>query len=98
MQNFFTFSRVDRHEITFRVEQNPEKKTATDVARAINDSRFKNNLSRRYGVVVVRAGVGDKVNHFPYNNKCLFFLLISNCFVKCITASVFPLHLLWKLW
>lgn len=61
MQNFFTFSRVDRHEISFRVEQNPEKKTATDVARAINDSRFKNNLQRRYGVVLVRAGVGDKV-------------------------------------
>lgn len=61
MQNFFTFSRVDRHEISFRVEPNPEKKTATDVARAINDSRFKNNLQRRYGVVLVRAGVGDKV-------------------------------------
>lgn len=61
MQNYFTFSRVDRHEISFRVETNPEKKTATDVARAINDSRFKNNLQRRYGVVLVRAGVGDKV-------------------------------------
>lgn len=60
MQNFFTFSRVDRHEISFRVEDNPEKKTAADVARAISDSRFKNNLSRRLGVIVVRAGVGDK--------------------------------------
>lgn len=61
MQNYFTFSRVDRHEISFRVEQNPDKKTAFEIARAINDSRFKNNLQRRYGVVVVRAGVGDKV-------------------------------------
>lgn len=60
MQNYFTFSRVGRHEITFRVEENPEKKTAADVARAINDSRFKNNLSRRLGVIVIRAGVGDK--------------------------------------
>lgn len=70
MQNYFTFSRVDRHEISFRVETNPEKKTATDVARAINDSRFKNNLQRRYGVVLVRAGVGDKVRTpFPLKLK-----------------------------
>lgn len=62
MHHYFTFSRVDRHEISFRVEDNPEKKTAADVAKAISDSRFKNNLSRRLGVVVVRAGVGDKVN------------------------------------
>lgn len=60
MQNYFTFSRLDRHEITFRVEENPEKRTAADMARAINDSRFKNNLSRRLGVIVIRAGVGDK--------------------------------------
>lgn len=60
MQNYFTFSRVDRHEISFRVEDNPEKKTADDVAKAINDSRFKNNLSRRLGVIVINAGVGDK--------------------------------------
>ncbi|KAG4070861.1 hypothetical protein HA402_011087 [Bradysia odoriphaga] len=60
MQNYFVFSNLARHEITFRVEENPEKKTAADVARAINDNRFKNNLSRRLGVNVLRAGVGDK--------------------------------------
>ncbi|XP_053692260.1 receptor-type tyrosine-protein phosphatase N2 [Sabethes cyaneus] len=60
MQGYFTHPRVDRHEVSFRVESNPDKKTATDVAKQINDSRFKNNLSRRLGVLVIQAGVGDK--------------------------------------
>lgn len=64
LQNYFTHMRVDRHEVTFRVEPNPEKKTALDVAKSINDSRFKNNLSRRLGVLVLRAGVGDKVKDY----------------------------------
>ncbi|KAG5684010.1 hypothetical protein PVAND_013263 [Polypedilum vanderplanki] len=64
LQNFFTHMRVDRHEVSFRVEQNPEKNTALDVAKSINDSRFKNNLSRRLGVLVLRAGVGDKVKDY----------------------------------
>lgn len=64
LQNYFTHMRVDRHEVSFRVEQNPEKKTALDVAKSINDSRFKNNLSRRLGVLVLRAGVGDKVKDY----------------------------------
>lgn len=42
------------------MEPNPEKKTAADVARAINDARLKNNLYRRLGVTVILAGVGDK--------------------------------------
>lgn len=46
--------------MSFRVETNPDKKTAADVAKQINDSRFKNNLSRRLGVLVIQAGVGDK--------------------------------------
>uniref|UniRef100_A0AAG5DBM1 Receptor-type tyrosine-protein phosphatase N2 n=1 Tax=Anopheles atroparvus TaxID=41427 RepID=A0AAG5DBM1_ANOAO len=60
MQGYFTHPRVDRHEVSFRVEPNPDKKTAADVAKQINDSRFKNNLSRRLGVLVLQAGVGDK--------------------------------------
>ena len=64
LQNYFTHPRVDRHEVSFRVEPNPEKKTALDVAKSINDSRFKNNLSRRLGVLVLRAGVGDKVKEY----------------------------------
>jgi receptor-type tyrosine-protein phosphatase N len=64
LQNYFTHTRVDRHEVSFRVEPNPEKKTALDVAKSINDSRFKNNLSRRLGVLVLRAGVGDKVKDY----------------------------------
>lgn len=60
MQGYFTHPRVDRHEVSFRVEPNPEKKTADDVSKQINDSRFKNNLSRRLGVLVIQAGVGDK--------------------------------------
>ncbi|XP_055711832.1 receptor-type tyrosine-protein phosphatase N2 isoform X2 [Phlebotomus papatasi] len=66
MQGYFTYPRIDRHEVSFRVEPNPEKKTAADIARAINDSRVRNNLSRRLGVVVVRAGVGDKTKKDPY--------------------------------
>lgn len=69
MHDYFTALRVDRHEITFRVEDNPEKKTAEDIARAINDNRFKNNLSRRLGVTVLGAGIGNKTkntgSHFP---------------------------------
>lgn len=62
MKNYLTLSNLARHEITFRVEPNPEKKTATDMARAINsdDNRIKMNLHRRLGVVVKHAGVGDK--------------------------------------
>lgn len=63
MKDLLTSIRVDRHEIAFRVEQNPNK-TALDVARAINDGRFKNNLSRRLGVTVIRAGVGNKTKNF----------------------------------
>ncbi|CAO1417843.1 unnamed protein product [Diamesa hyperborea] len=64
LQNYFTHTRVDRHEVSFKVEANPEKKTAADVAKSINDSRFKNNLSRRLGVLVSRAGIGDKVKDY----------------------------------
>jgi receptor-type tyrosine-protein phosphatase N len=64
LQNYLTHIRVDRQEVTFKVEQNPERKTAFDVAKAINDGRFKNNLSRRMGVLVMRAGVGDKVKDY----------------------------------
>ncbi|XP_049537285.1 receptor-type tyrosine-protein phosphatase N2 [Anopheles darlingi] len=60
MQGYFSHPRVDRHEVSFRVESNPDRKTAADVAKQINDSRFKNNLSRRLGVLVIQAGVGDK--------------------------------------
>lgn len=63
MKDMLTSIRVDRHEIAFRVENNPNK-TAYDVARAINDSRFQNNLSRRLGVIVIRAGVGNKTKEF----------------------------------
>lgn len=60
MRNYLTFSRVDRHEISFRVEENPLRRTATEVAHAINELRLKNNLNRRYGFTVMYAGVGDK--------------------------------------
>ena len=54
--------RVHPHEVSFRVDaNNPEKKTASDIAKAINDARVKNNILRRLGVTVVRAGVGDKI-------------------------------------
>lgn len=63
MKDQLTSIRVDRHEIAFRVENNPNK-TAYDVARAINDGRFQNNLSRRLGVIVLRAGVGNKTKDY----------------------------------
>lgn len=69
MEGYFTSLRVDRHEITFRVEDNPEKKTASDIARNINekiisDQRSRNNLSRRLGVTMIKAGVGDKIKTY----------------------------------
>lgn len=69
LQNYLTHARVDRQEVSFKVEANPEKKTAYDVAKSINDLRFKNNLSRRMGVLVLRAGVGDKVKDSDYTWK-----------------------------
>lgn len=61
LKQYITHLRVDRREVSFRVEPNPDKKTAADVAKLINDNRFKTNVFRRFGVTVVRAGVGDKV-------------------------------------
>lgn len=62
--------RIDTHEIAFKVESNPDKKTANDIARTINDTRFKNNLQRRLGLIVIRAGVGNKVKKsILYLNK-----------------------------
>ncbi|KAL9929600.1 tyrosine phosphatase IA-2 isoform 1-T4 [Glossina fuscipes fuscipes] len=63
MQGYFTYLTVQPHEVSFRVNSNnPERKNATDVARAINENRgVKNNLLRRLGVTVLKAGVGDKV-------------------------------------
>lgn len=41
---------------------NPERKTAADVARYINENRgVKNNIQRRVGYYVLHAGVGDRV-------------------------------------
>lgn len=65
MRNYLTSIRVDRHEIAFRVEKNPNK-NASEVARAINDARFKVNLSRRIGVIVDSAGVGNKTKSFGH--------------------------------
>lgn len=57
---YLSHIRVAKHEVSFKVDDNPEKKTAIDVARAINHPRFKSNLSRRLGVNVIAAGIGDK--------------------------------------
>lgn len=65
MKDYLTSIRVDRHEIAFRVEKNPNK-NASEVARTINDLRFRNNLSRRLGVIVVQAGVGNKAKSFGH--------------------------------
>ncbi|XP_067623406.1 receptor-type tyrosine-protein phosphatase N2 isoform X2 [Eurosta solidaginis] len=63
MQGYFTYLTVQPHEVSFRVNSNnPEHKTAADIARAINESRgVKNNILRRLGVTVLHAGVGDKI-------------------------------------
>lgn len=54
---------VQPHEVSFRVDSNnPERKTAADVARYINENRgVKNNIQRRVGFYVLHAGVGDRV-------------------------------------
>ncbi|XP_054083612.1 uncharacterized protein LOC105215047 isoform X2 [Zeugodacus cucurbitae] len=63
MQGYFTYLTVQPHEVSFRVDSNnPEHKTAADIARVINDNRgVKNNILRRLGFTVVHAGVGDKI-------------------------------------
>ncbi|XP_036329933.1 receptor-type tyrosine-protein phosphatase N2-like, partial [Rhagoletis pomonella] len=63
MQGYFTYLTVQPHEVSFRVDSNnPEHKTAADIARIINDNRgVKNNILRRIGVTVLHAGVGDKI-------------------------------------
>uniref|UniRef100_A0A336LY98 CSON007850 protein n=1 Tax=Culicoides sonorensis TaxID=179676 RepID=A0A336LY98_CULSO len=60
MEPYLTRSRVDRHEVSFFVEANPERKTAQDIARLLNDPRTKASISRRYGIIIETAGVGDK--------------------------------------
>lgn len=69
LKGYLTSLRVDRHEISFRVEDNPEKKTAADVARIINERlpSIKNNVSRRLGVTIISAGVGDKTKSTELN-------------------------------
>ncbi|XP_054744529.1 receptor-type tyrosine-protein phosphatase-like N, partial [Anastrepha obliqua] len=63
MQGYFTYLTVQPHEVSFRVDSNnPEHKTAADIARIINDNRgVKNNILRRLGFTVLHAGVGDKI-------------------------------------
>ncbi|XP_055387880.1 uncharacterized protein LOC129616309, partial [Condylostylus longicornis] len=65
LQMNFTHPRVDSHEVSFRVEPNPEKKSAIDVAKSINTDRFKSNIYRRFGITIVRSGVGNKVKYDP---------------------------------
>lgn len=60
MEPYLTRSRVDRHEVSFFVEANPERRSAQDVARLLNDSRTKASISRRYGIIIEAAGIGDK--------------------------------------
>lgn len=51
--------------MSFRVDSNnPEHKTAADIARAINEnSGIKNNLLRQLGITVLNARYGDR-RHF----------------------------------
>lgn len=57
MTGYFVPLSVDGQEIRFWIKENPERKTAADIAKAINDNRLKSNLSRRLGVSVIEAGV-----------------------------------------
>ncbi|XP_037958052.1 receptor-type tyrosine-protein phosphatase N2 isoform X2 [Teleopsis dalmanni] len=62
MQGYFAYLTVQPRQVSFRVDSNnPDHKTASDIARIINDNRgVKNNILRRIGVAVKSAGVGDK--------------------------------------
>lgn len=62
MKPYLTFSRADRHEISFRVGKNPENKNAADLARLIMDKNFFKSHARLKGLSVETAGVGDKVS------------------------------------
>ncbi|KAH8413242.1 hypothetical protein KR009_009113, partial [Drosophila setifemur] len=63
MQGYFSYLTVQKHEVSFRVNStNPERKSAGDVARTINENRgVKNNIQRRVGFYVLHAGVGDVI-------------------------------------
>lgn len=69
LNGYLSSLRVDRHEISFRVEDNPEKKTAADVARIINERlpSIRNAVLRRLGVSIISAGVGDKTKSSDFN-------------------------------
>lgn len=58
MENGFNFVRIDSHEVSWKVSPSYN---ATEVARAISDSRVRNNILRRLGITIEEAGIGDKV-------------------------------------
>lgn len=64
MEPYLKRIRVDRHEVSFFVEPNPEKKSAQDVVKVINDNRTRTNLQRRFGILIDFAGVGDKIKEY----------------------------------
>lgn len=47
--------------MSFRVEKNPEKKSAFDVAKLMTEKKFITTMFRLKGLSVQGAGVGDKV-------------------------------------
>lgn len=60
METYLKKIRVDPHEVSFFVEPNPERRSASDVAKLINTNRTKTSIYRRYGISIEGAGVGDK--------------------------------------
>ncbi|XP_028170723.1 receptor-type tyrosine-protein phosphatase N2 isoform X3 [Ostrinia furnacalis] len=57
-KNTFTNPRVDRGEVTFKVEKNNKGYNAVDVARRVDD--IKEDLRRETGAQVLSTGVGDR--------------------------------------
>lgn len=64
LQNYFTNILINRHELSFRVLLNPKNWTAGDVSKKLNDTRIKALIWRRMNVLVLRAIVGDKIEHY----------------------------------
>ncbi|XP_017769765.1 PREDICTED: receptor-type tyrosine-protein phosphatase N2 isoform X2 [Nicrophorus vespilloides] len=92
--NVLSHGRVDRNEVTFKVNPNPMNLNATDVATKIWD--IKDQLKAATGVEIVATGVGDKtkepsvvVSHKEVGNE-FYIIIFTVCgiLIALIIASI----------
>ncbi|KAL4714571.1 hypothetical protein ACJJTC_006617 [Scirpophaga incertulas] len=98
-KNTFTNPRVDRSEVTFKVEKNNKGFNAVDVARHVD--LIKDDLQRETGAQVLATGVGDMskhpvIRHLESSDNLVFGLelpvllaLVGSLTVLIVGACVF---------